>query len=53
MPKYNKNSKKSKKSGKKLIGKQKELDKNKNGRLDKGDFKRMGNAKKSKGKKKK
>lgn len=39
------------KKGKKLIGNQKKLDKNHNGRLDKQDFKMMRNAK-SKGKKK-
>jgi len=49
MPKYTKNKGKGKKRGKKLIGNQKKLDKNKNGRLDKQDFKMM---RKGKGKKK-
>ena len=49
MPKSMKKKPKSK--GKKLVGNQKKLDKNKNGRLDKQDFKMMRNGKKGKKKK--
>ena len=53
MPKYTKNKGKGKKRGKKLVGNQYKLDKNKNGRLDKQDFKKMRKRKgKGKGKKK-
>jgi len=51
MPKTTKKEKG--KKGKKLIGNQKKLDKNKNGRLDEQDFKIMSKGKgKGKGKKK-
>ena len=53
MPKYTKKEKG--KKGKKLVGNQYKLDKNKNGRLDKQDFKMMRKRKgkgKGKGKKK-
>tara|TARA_B110000008_G_scaffold278201_1_gene321303 strand:+ start:6040 stop:6198 length:159 start_codon:yes stop_codon:yes gene_type:complete len=52
MPKSMKKKPKSK--GKKLVGNQYKLDKNKNGKLDKQDFKMMQKGKKGKkGKKKK
>jgi hypothetical protein len=50
MPKSMPNSMKKNKKGKGLIGGQKKLDKNKNGKLDRQDFMMM--RKKGKGKKK-